>query len=595
MARYLLCVTTTEPVNLETNSTLIPLLCSDTSEDMRVIHNSYFSNIFNGIGEAIGLIGFGSCEEVDKLEELALGIIVNPNHSLFEKDQVYKNKYVLTSALKRHSILKHFQFKTTRSSSISYSIQCLGENCCLSLRASSLNKSQMFKIREFESEHTCLLLHNSLSERQATKSVVGSIIVGKCAEPDVIYTPKDIQRDMLSEYGVRLTYMQAWRAKEAALELVRGDPIQSYAKLPSYFHILEATYPGSILPLAYAIVDSENDASWRWFFEQFRDAFGQRLEMCIVSDRHASIIKATSRVYDEVPHFVCMWHLLQNIMKNFRKSQQRVTELFYSMAKTYTMTEFNQCMTIVEKIDKRIKDYLLNIGYNKWSRVHAEVNRTWMMTSNIAESVNSRTRHAKVLTVLHLLEFMRQLVQKWNNNNRSKATFSGFHLGKKYENILRRNKTASEKLRVVETNKYVYTVLDGITQFTVCLHQRTCTCGRFQLDELPCPHALAVLTIKHTGYEKYCSDYYTRKNLLLTYQFQMDPLPDESTWNTPTHVLEEVVLPPHGKRPPGRPKNKRHTQLREDGFKKAKITCSNCGQQDHNRKTCKNVRPYDQE
>ena len=88
----------------------------------------------------------------------------------------------------------------------------------------------MFKIREFESEHTCLLLHNSLSERQATKSVVGSIIVGKCAEPDVIYTPKDIQRDMLAEYGVRLTYMQAWRAKEAALELVRGDPIQSYAK-----------------------------------------------------------------------------------------------------------------------------------------------------------------------------------------------------------------------------------------------------------------------------------------------------------------------------------------------------------------------------
>jgi len=118
MARYPLCVTTTEPVNLETNSTLIPLLCSDTSEDMRVIHNSYFSNTFNGIGEAIGLIGFGSCEEVDELEELAPGIIVNPNHSLFEKDQVYKNKYVLTSALKRHSILKHFQFKTTRSSSI---------------------------------------------------------------------------------------------------------------------------------------------------------------------------------------------------------------------------------------------------------------------------------------------------------------------------------------------------------------------------------------------------------------------------------------------------------------------------------------------
>jgi len=43
--------------------------------------------------------------------------------------------------------------------------------------------------------------------------------------------------------------MQAWRAKEATLELVRGDPIQSYAKLPSYFHILEATYLGSHIRL----------------------------------------------------------------------------------------------------------------------------------------------------------------------------------------------------------------------------------------------------------------------------------------------------------------------------------------------------------
>ena len=41
------------------------------------------------------------------------------------------------------------------------------------------------------------------------------------------------------------SYMQAWRAKEEALGLIWGDPIQTYAKFPSYFHILEATYPVS--------------------------------------------------------------------------------------------------------------------------------------------------------------------------------------------------------------------------------------------------------------------------------------------------------------------------------------------------------------
>ncbi|XP_069152544.1 uncharacterized protein [Solanum lycopersicum] len=291
---------------------------------MRVIHSSYFSNTFNGIDETIGLIEFGSCEEVDELEELAPGIIVNSDHSLFEKDQ-------------------------------SYVIQCLGEKCSWSLRASSLNKSEMFKIRKFESGHICLLLHNSLSERLATKSVVGSIIVDKYTEPNVIYTPKDIQCDMLDEYGVRLTYMQAWRAKEAILELIQGDPIQSYAK---------ATYPGSHIRLhksdddcfLYAFVAlftsikgwkycilivvvngtflkgaykgtllttntldaAENDSSWRWFFQQFGDAFGQRPDMCIIFDRHASIIKAVLTIYDEVPHFACFGYVSMDVVVGIR-------------------------------------------------------------------------------------------------------------------------------------------------------------------------------------------------------------------------------------------------------------------------------------
>ncbi|KAH0748102.1 hypothetical protein KY290_027334 [Solanum tuberosum] len=51
-----------------------------------------------------------------------------------------------------------------------------------------------------------------------------------------------------------------------------------------------------ILPLAYAIVDSENDASWTWFFEQFREAYGEREHMCFMSDRNESIWKGTARV-----------------------------------------------------------------------------------------------------------------------------------------------------------------------------------------------------------------------------------------------------------------------------------------------------------
>ncbi|XP_075077289.1 uncharacterized protein LOC142164025 [Nicotiana tabacum] len=54
---------------------------------------------------------------------------------------------------------------------------------------------------------------------------------------------------MLSEHDVNLTYMQAWRAKKKALKFLRGHPVDSYSQLPSYLYILEKTYPGSVVKL----------------------------------------------------------------------------------------------------------------------------------------------------------------------------------------------------------------------------------------------------------------------------------------------------------------------------------------------------------
>ena len=55
------------------------------------------------------------------------------------------------------------------------------------------------------------------------------------------------------------------------------------------------------MPLAYGVVDTENDCSWTWFFENFKNAFGERENMCIVSDRNESIIKSVRIVFPNVP------------------------------------------------------------------------------------------------------------------------------------------------------------------------------------------------------------------------------------------------------------------------------------------------------
>ena len=52
---------------------------------------------------------------------------------------------------------------------------------------------------------------------------------------------------MQQEYGVKLIYQQAYRAKEVGLEIVRGNLTESYNLLPKYSHVLTKTNEGQSL------------------------------------------------------------------------------------------------------------------------------------------------------------------------------------------------------------------------------------------------------------------------------------------------------------------------------------------------------------
>ncbi|XP_009760603.2 uncharacterized protein [Nicotiana sylvestris] len=187
---------------------------------------------------------------------------------------------------------------------------------------------------------------------------------------------------------------------------------------------------GNIIPLAYAIVDSGNNASWEWIFARFKDVFGEREGMCIVSDRHEGIENAVATLYPQVPHCVCIWHLWNNV-KKLQKKYLLLKDIFFAMAKAYTVEKFDYHTTEVEKIDKRVNDYLMNVGYERWSRAHSTVNRTLTMTSNIAGSINAVHKAARALPVLPLLDYIRQLIGRWNVTNLKNIVESFTYLGKK--------------------------------------------------------------------------------------------------------------------------------------------------------------------
>ena len=101
-------------------------------------------------------------------------------------------------------------------------------------------------MRRIDNVHTC---HNEVlvdGRHQVRSQVVNHIIADKYIQDNRIYTPNDIRAYMQQEYGVQLTYQQAYRDREIGLELVRGNLAESYNLLLKYSHVLTKTNEGTV-------------------------------------------------------------------------------------------------------------------------------------------------------------------------------------------------------------------------------------------------------------------------------------------------------------------------------------------------------------
>lgn len=156
-----------------------------------------------------------------------------------------------------------------------------------------------------------------------------------------------------------MSYWKAWRAREIAMDNAMGSTMGSYALIQPYFKLLMETNPNSIVsmeteadsqgverfkylffalhasiqgyaylrkvvvidgthlktryggcliaasaqdanfqvfPLAFAVVNSENDDAWTWFMHKLTAIVPDEPQLVFVSDRHSSIYASIRKV-----------------------------------------------------------------------------------------------------------------------------------------------------------------------------------------------------------------------------------------------------------------------------------------------------------
>ena len=172
---------------------------------------------------------------------------------------------------------------------------------------------------------------------------------------------------------------------------------------------------------------------------------------------------------------------------------EKVTNIFQHASRVYRPANFYAQMEKLKKIHKPKYYYLIEADVHKRSCAYSPMRRYSMMTSNIAESMNSGLRQARKLLVMTLVKFIRSLMQTWFYDRRNVAYRTNTMLTSATSLHVTKNLDTAQYLIVRPVNHVTYQVNDGLKDYIVNLNDRTCTCRRFQIDLLPCSHACVAL------------------------------------------------------------------------------------------------------
>ncbi|KAK2655056.1 hypothetical protein Ddye_008108 [Dipteronia dyeriana] len=214
-----------------------------------------------------------------------------------------------------------------------------------------------------------------------------------------------------------------------------------------------------VFPLAYGFGDVENEISWTWFFNELKNAIGSPKDCMIISDLHLGIKVAMEKVYPNIPHGYCVFHIAQNIKKDYKRKDVRL--LFKQAWKAYQKFEFKETMLEMMKVNKVAFKELMNVGPERWFRAYSPVRRYRLMTFSITKSMNSCLVHARQMTITTMIEFIRDMLQKWFYKRRTKAEKTRTQLTPWATELIKERNIDSEKYTVCPIDSVNFNVKDG--------------------------------------------------------------------------------------------------------------------------------------
>ena len=164
-----------------------------------------------------------------------------------------------------------------------------------------------------------------------------------------------------------------------------------------------------MFPIAWAVVEGENQASWTWFIELLMQDLGisDGLGWTIMSDQQKGLQNAVARLLPHVEHRNCARHVYANWKKRGHSTQLLKT-LFWKVVKCTTHNDFKRIMQEMSTFDPQAAHDFQAIDVRKFCRAYiSEWPKCEAIDNNICESFNNYILRHRAKPIIDMLEDIR--------------------------------------------------------------------------------------------------------------------------------------------------------------------------------------------
>ncbi|XP_057532852.1 uncharacterized protein LOC130810736 [Amaranthus tricolor] len=246
-------------------------------------------------------------------------------------------------------------------------------------------------------------------------------------------------------------------------------------------------------PLAWAVVEGENNNSWQWFISELKKCVPHNngKEWIVISNEHQSILRAVQLELPKAEHRYCARHIYANWNKSFKGEEMKL--LFLRCVKAYNLADFEEAISEMEDVTPVAVDAFKKCGPHLFCRSFVKIEEK--------------------------CDVMEEALMKWKGL-----------LCPKVQKTLDSEKEEVAKCTVIPSTSTRFQVVHYMDVLEVDIENRICTCRKWDLRGIPCCHGVASIFYLHKEVESYVDQCYTKEAYLRAYEGNINPCIGERHW-----------------------------------------------------------------